>query len=149
MTTINIIFIVNFSVKQDKINKGLIFCGIKRSVSLCQLREEPTIIYQWWRGATPIFVISVISIILLYILFIKIINKRNNTEAVTWIKKYFKALSVWYFLSLDRIIGTKAKRLISKPNQAINHESVEITNIIDRKITKLKIISDGCKKIII
>lgn len=57
--------------------------------------------------------------------------KIMKIEANLWVRKYFKADSTEYLFFLFSINGIKAKRLISKPTQAINHELVEVVTKIE------------------
>lgn len=65
----------------------------------------------------------------------------SMTEAKAWIKKYLIVDSVEYMFFLLIMRGMKAKRLISRPNQAMNQEFAETvmkTEVIRRKVNTIE-----------
>lgn len=67
-------------------------------------------------------------------------KKINIIEAIAWIKKYLIDISVDSLVNLNKIIGIILIKLISKPNQQINHELEEIAIIVPRKRKIIKMI---------
>lgn len=60
----------------------------------------------------------------------------NTVDPSAWIKKYFKAASEEYWLSLIEIKGIKDNKFNSSPIQAPNHELEHVAN----KIPKIKVV---------
>lgn len=93
------------------------------------------------RGAAPIFIrraeFSIVAIMFglsnkfeVLRLAIKMIEKIRIAEAIAWVIKYFRVASAENLFLNDFIRGISESRLISNPNQAVNHEVAEIEIIV-------------------
>lgn len=111
----------------NKISKGVSFCQVKRMEAENQLREEIVEGNHWYIGAIPALVIRAITINIGDKLFQGVVQtagaRRNRIDPVAWAMKYLQAalvLSVVGPREWNVIKGTKDKRFISIPSQAIS-----------------------------
>lgn len=147
-----VVFILMLGIVKDISSIGAIFWGINIIKIVCHVSPVTTVTIHWCVGAAPIFnkrAKDKISLAAKDWFFITLRLIRMNTDAVACVRKYFSLASAWYFLSFFIIKGMNTKRLISKPNQAISHLSVEMIKIIDKVIVTQNKSLAGCRKIII
>lgn len=130
--------------------KGFTFWSTNKINKVFQESPSTMAGTHWWKGAAPILInraeiikkelkilCSGINILVVMII----------TEAIAWVKKYFKLdsdLSLFFFTNIK---GINESKLISMASQTINHLVAESTAKTDtiRELKNRK--EEGCKNI--
>lgn len=150
---IKIFSVMKFTELFIKITKGANFWITKSN--LTDFHDKPFITEgnHWWKGAPATFIMSASTmsrIVVGLVVVVKLsILIRMIAEAILWMRKYFKAHSLWYLLFLLMIRGIKTIMLISKAVHIISQEWVEIIIRIDNNIISRKNIFTGWRNITI
>lgn len=136
--------------EKDIITKnGAIFCHVKIIIFCIQFKPQTTWGNQKWKGAAPSFIareqINRASINSKFNELKKkkfiAIEKIIIIDAIAWDRKYLIADSVRLEFNLISIRGIILIKLISNPNQIVNHELDEVANKVpeNKKNKKIKL----------